>query len=173
MSSMDCRGSICGQKERKYLFPLSKKKIWWFLPGHLQTLTCAFWIASCSSSSKLRTLGKAWTGLAVICTGSSKSWPITSHGWQQNTWLESRFKSVDRWWWEYAHVRGETSVLVTCKESLCELCVDLHVYLCKQHLCLCICFKFSSRASWILLQERMKGSSTRLKKLKGKKLFLS
>lgn len=52
-------------------------------PVHPHALTCAFWMASWSSSSKLRTpQGGACAGLAVICTGSSKSWPIMSHGWQ-------------------------------------------------------------------------------------------
>lgn len=50
---------------------------------HLHALTWAFWMASCSSSSKLRRpQASSWAGLAVICTGSSKSWPITSQGRQ-------------------------------------------------------------------------------------------
>lgn len=57
--------------------------------------TCALWMASCSSSSRLRTRqGRLCTGLAVICTGSSKSWPIMSLGWQQNTCRENRREQV-------------------------------------------------------------------------------
>lgn len=43
-------------------------------------------MASCSSSSRLHSVGGgACSGLAVICIGSSKSWEILSHGWQENT----------------------------------------------------------------------------------------
>lgn len=103
MSSIDCRRSICHQERRNISFLLKKTPLWWS-PIYIQTLTCAFWIASCSSSSKLRMPGKVWTGLAVISTGSSKSLPITSQGWQQNTWLESKGKFVERCQWEHIHI---------------------------------------------------------------------